>query len=198
MIKIGLTGGIGCGKSVVLALFEQYGVSIIDADKEAKQLMAKGGAMLQIVIDHFGKQYLLDSGELDRKKLRHFVFSNKQSLQQLEAITHPIIRRHLLALMDDVDKSSPYLMVDIPLLFEKGYQSLFDITIVVDCTLDQQYARVIKRDEVNYEHIQAVMNQQLSRDERLERADFIIDNSQDMQHLEREVEYFHQQFLSMG
>ena len=195
MLKIGLTGGIGCGKSAVLALFKSYNIQTIDADYEAKQLMGAGSAVLEAVFDHFGKAYQLENGELDRKKLRSLVFSDSQALQDLELITHPAIKERLLFMMSS-SSFSPYIVVDIPLLFEKGYQSIFDAVIVVDCTVEQQYNRVKIRDNVTDIQTKKIVDTQMERADRIDNADFIIDNTKSIAQLVPQVESLHNQLLA--
>ncbi|MCK5726570.1 MAG: dephospho-CoA kinase [Thiotrichaceae bacterium] len=195
MLRIGLTGGIGCGKSTVLKLFQHYGASTIDADKESRALMNVGQATLKQVIRHFGMDYQLSNGELDRKKLGEKVFSNSQYLRELEAITHPAINARILALMDAVDSQDPYVIVDIPLLFEKSYQSLFDSIVVVDCNINQQYERVMKRDAKSYSQVKAIISQQMSLAVRKKYANYVIVNQGSLESLQEQVELLHHQFV---
>ena len=151
MLKVGLTGGIGSGKSTVVRLFKQYGVSVIDADLVAKALVEPGEPALNEISQCFGSDILTANGQLNRALLKEKVFDNVHLLNQLESILHPRIRQSITLQIQELiaaakSDSPRYLIVDIPLLVEKGYQSLFDEIVVVDCTEQQQSERTLMRD----------------------------------------------------
>ncbi len=200
MLKIGLTGGIGCGKSTAISLFKQFGVSIIDADRIAKQLVQLGQPALQDIEKCFGSDFIQADGQLDRALLKEEIFSNKAQLDKLEAILHPRIRRAISMKMDELllnNKKLPksnYFIVDVPLLVEKGYQDLFDEIIVVDCTESQQLQRTLKRDLLNEAAVQAIISKQATRKERLEIATETLDNTSSIAVLVQQVEALHTKF----
>ncbi|HIQ14901.1 MAG TPA: dephospho-CoA kinase, partial [Leucothrix sp.] len=162
MLKIGLTGGIGCGKSTAVDAFRALGADIIDADKISKDLVKTGNPVLAEIVRVFDKSILLPNGDLNRDKLKEIVFSDAQALQKLELIIHPRIRaeiNHQIAVLSD----SAYVIVDIPLLLEKNYSELFDRIVVVDCLPEQQIKRVIQRDELDVVTIKSIIKTQVSR-----------------------------------
>jgi dephospho-CoA kinase len=199
VLRVGLTGGIGCGKSVAVDFFRQHGVSIIDADAIAAKLVQPGQPALEEIAQTLGYQYLQDDGSLNRSLLKQEVFNNPQLLIQLESILHPQIRYSIVQKMDYIaEKSNPesphYLIADIPLLIEKRYQDLFDEIIVVDCMPDQQVQRVINRDQIDVDMVKKIIDKQASRKERLEIATKTLDNSRSIGALEVQIEALHQQF----
>jgi len=194
LLKIGLTGGIGCGKSTAVNAFRALGASIIDADQIAKDLVKAGSPALAAIARNFGDGILLSNGELNRAKLKEIVFSDAHALDQLEAIIHPGVRakinKQLIALAQQ-----PYVIVDIPLLLEKNYNHLFDRIIVVDCLPEQQIARVLQRDEIDETTLNAILKKQLNRETRLKHATDILDNSGDLQSLNNQVKKLHKKFI---
>ena len=201
MLKIGLTGGIGCGKSTAVDAFRVFGVPIIDADEISKNVVKKGSDALLEIANVFGDDVLLDDGELNRALLKEKIFSSKsnQALQKLEAILHPRIREDILQEIKQLGEqsSSPrYVIVDVPLLVEKHYQSLFDRIIVVDCLPEQQLKRVKRRDGMATKDIQNVIKAQVSREQRKKSATDILDNTGDVDTLRSQVEKLHNNFIS--
>jgi dephospho-CoA kinase len=199
MLKVGLTGGIGSGKSTAVDAFRVLGVPIIDADQIAKDIVKKGQPALIKIAKTFGKDILLSSGELDRKALKQRIFSHSKSLTTLEAILHPYIKTTILQHIKTIEsavKPPPYVIVDIPLLVEKNYQSIFDHIIVVDCSAEQQIKRVIQRDGLDEEIIKKIMQKQVSRLQRKQAASHILDNSKDVDNLTQQVNQLHQYFVS--
>jgi dephospho-CoA kinase len=197
LLKVGLTGGIACGKSTVTKRLGEKGVPIIDADQIAHQLVQPGQQALKEIIACFGDEYLLASGELDRKALGNKVFSDKSALAKLEAITHPLIRQEMMARIKHAESQSnnqmAYLLVDIPLLIEKGYVELFDRILVIDCMPEQQLERVLLRDNMSLEKAKAILANQSERERRLQYATDIIDNTKDLSHFYENIEKFHDQ-----
>ncbi len=176
MLKVGLTGGIGCGKSTAVKRFRELGVPVIEADLIAREVVASGQPALQEVVALFGQQAIQADGTLNRAWLRQTVFSDPLRLQQLEAILHPRIRAEILNRMAACTHSA-YVIVDVPLLFEKGYTQLFERILVIDCLPDQQRARVQQRDGSDNAVIDAIMQSQVGREARLQQADDILSNS---------------------
>jgi dephospho-CoA kinase len=194
LLKVGLTGGIGCGKSTVANAFCDLGVSIIDADKISKNIVNAGQPALLEIEQTFGKSIILSSGELNREKLKKIIFADSTALEKLERILHPVIRQKITKQMAEHQKES-YIIVDVPLLVEKEYQSLFDKIIVVDCTPEQQIERVLKRDEMTENGIVKIIKSQADRDYRKRFATDIIDNSKSIEHVKAQVSALHDAFL---
>lgn len=200
MLKIGLTGGIGCGKSSAVAFFRDFGIPVIDADQIAREVVEPGEPVLQQIVEQFGNDILDETGHLDRAAIRQRVFADQASLQQLEAIIHPVIRQTIIERMDELttqQRDKPYIVVDVPLLFEKDYQSMFERVIAVDCLPEQQIARVSQRDGSPEETIKGIMAKQVSRETRLHLASDIIENTTTLSDLQRQVVDLHNKFSAM-
>ncbi len=196
MLKIGLTGGIGSGKSTVCALFQELGVNIIDADNIAKALVSPGMPALTQIIDQFGKEFLQADGALDRNKLRKLIFSDKEKKQQLENILHPLVYKQIGI---EIQRStSPYCIVAVPLLFETQKSPLFDRILVVDCSIDEQLQRVENRDKLNRGQILSIIDSQIPREQRLKRADDIIENSANITQLAEQIKRLHNSYLLLA
>ena len=194
---VGLTGGIGCGKSTVSALFAQLGVVIIDSDTISHQLTQPQGEAIEAIRSTFGDDYLDASGALDRARMRQLVFADPAAKLRLEAILHPLIRAQMLAQVS-IHNSSPYLLLVIPLLFEtSGYQILVQHTLVVDCSEAEQIARTVQRNGLDEVTVHAIMATQIARAERLRRADEIIHNDGDRHALQQQVNQLHQRYLTL-
>ncbi|MBI5042054.1 MAG: dephospho-CoA kinase [Gammaproteobacteria bacterium] len=196
MLRIGLTGGIGSGKSTVAALFAARGVPVIDADVIARELVAPGQPALADIVATFGTDILDANGQLDRARLRARVFNDDAQRQRLEAILHPRIQ----AVMAEraAAQTTPYVLLVIPLLFEAGQRDLVDRVLVVDVPVAQQGERVAARDHLPVEQIEAIFAAQLNREQRVAGADDIIDNSGDVAALERQVDALHHRYLSLA
>lgn len=200
MIKVGLTGGIGCGKSTVTDAFKKKGIVIVDADQIAREVVEPNSPALKEISEIFGSQVIQENGTLDRAALKEQVFSNTEKLNQLEAILHPKIKAAIQQEMTDseafVDKS-PYVIVDIPLLLEKNYNALFDHIVVVDCLPEQQIERVLQRDNMDLKIIKSIISKQIQRDDRLKHADFVLDNSTTKASLLEQVDLLHHHFIDL-
>lgn len=201
MLKVGLTGGIGCGKSTAVNAFRELGAMIIDADQVARDIVEPGTKALTEIAELFGNEILLENGALDRTRLKRIIFSPtkeaEQALANLEKITHPIISEEIKSRMDwAVNQNSDfsYLLIDIPLLVEKEYETLFDRIVVVDCTTEQQINRVRNRDGMDEETILKIIEQQATREQRQEVATDILDNSGEIENLLSQVKVLHQKF----
>lgn len=196
-LLIGLTGGIGCGKSAVADLFAELGISIVDTDQIARQFTAVGQPALTAIANKFGTDFLLPDGELDRPRLRHLVFTSPEAKSKLEAILHPLIRdeaKRRLALAQ-----SPYAIVAVPLLLETGaYREIVQRILVVDCSEAQQLERVVARNGLEETEVRAIMTHQLNRHERLSQADDIVDNHGSRSALRPQVEQLHQRYLKLA
>lgn len=195
-LVVGLTGGIGSGKSTVSAIFESLGIPVIDADRLAHQLVAPGQAALDEIRDTFGDRCITPDGQLDRAYLRQRVFSNNTEKHKLEAILHPKIRSEILNWIST--RSSLYCIVVIPLLLETGQSDLVDRILVVDTSENEQFKRVAARDRLTHNVIRTIMNSQTDRETRLAAADDIIENSGDMTSLESQVRALHNNYLEIA
>ena len=195
MLKIGLTGGIGCGKSTAVNAFRVLGATIIDADRISKDIVKKGSPALIEISRIFGQHIILPNGELDRRKLKKIVFTDTQALEKLEAITHPRIRTEIIHQMSAASESL-YVIVDIPLLLEENYLEIFDRVVVVDCLPEQQIERVIQRGESNESIIKTIIKKQVSREIRLKAASDVLDNTGNINRLKNQVKMLHDNFLT--
>lgn len=193
---IGLTGGIGSGKSTVAKEFIDLGIEVIDADKVAREVVEPGQPALTQIELYFGKEVVGINGELDRAKLRNIIFNSEIKKQWLNDLLHPIIRDTLLKQLEQA--RSEYVILEAPLLLENQLTKYTDYTLVVDVTEALQIERATQRDSNSVAQIQAIMNAQISRELRLEQADYIIDNSStDLVVLKQQVNMLHLQFLSI-
>jgi dephospho-CoA kinase len=195
-LVVGLTGGIGSGKSTVSAVFESLGIPVIDADQLAHQLVEPGQAALDEIRSVFGELCITPDGHLDRAYIRARVFSNNEEKQKLESILHPKIRSRIMAWIAALD--SPYCIVVIPLLLETGQTDLVDRILVVDSTENEQLKRVAARDRLTHNVILAIMDTQADRETRLAAADDIIENSSDIASLESQVKALHSYYLEIS
>ncbi|WP_198246536.1 dephospho-CoA kinase [methane-oxidizing endosymbiont of Gigantopelta aegis] len=193
-LKIGLTGGIGSGKSTVCKLFSAFSIPIIDADIIAREIVAPGQAALAQIQLTFGNILLAD-GTLDRKKLGQIIFADPAKKQCLENILHPLIYQRLKT--QAAAQLSPYVILAIPLLFETDMTDLVDRILVIDCPETLQLQRVKQRDQLDDDQIQRIIASQSSREERLGRADDIIDNSKSTAELAEQVKNLHNLYLSL-
>ena len=191
---VGLTGGIGSGKSTVAAHFVRLGADLIDTDAIARELTAPGGGALPELCATFGQNILAADGALDRAAMRQLVFSDPAARQRLEAILHPRIRE--LALARSQASQAPYVLFDVPLLAESpAWQARCARILVVDCPTELQISRVMARNGLSREEVERILASQASRTERLAIADDVIDNSGDRTHLEAQIPPLHQYYL---
>lgn len=190
MLKnIGLTGGIACGKNKVADIFHELGFYTIDSDVISRKVMEKGETAYLKIIEYFGNDILDDNGEIIRKKLGSIVFSNKEKLKVLEEIVHPAIFDYEKKLRSQIygKDNKAVIITHAAKMIESGSFSNYDALIVVTADKNIQLERLIKRDNITYEQAQKILNNQLSNEERLKYAKFIIDNSSDIDNLYKEV-----------
>ncbi len=193
MFKVGVTGGIGSGKTTVTDIFRNLGVEVVDADLVAREVVEPGSPALAKIAGHFGAEILKPDGSLDRARLRNQVFSNPQDKLWLEKLLHP---RILKLCRERLERAySPYAILSSPLLIESGEHQLVDRVLVVDLPVDLQISRTICRDRVADTQVQQIIDSQLGRAERLSHADDILDNSQDELQLRRTAEKLHLFYL---
>lgn len=194
MLRVGLTGGIGSGKSTVASMFAELGAPIIDADEIAHRLTEPHSPTLAKIVSHFGRDIVDDKGSLDRKQLRDVVFNDPQQRHVLEEILHPLIRERMLEAIKQ--SSGPYCILVIPLLAESNRTDFVDRVIVVDIDPVLQLQRARDRDDASEAEIDAIMHSQTSREARLSIADDVIHNDSDFEHLREQVVKLHYAFTS--
>ncbi|WP_455367177.1 dephospho-CoA kinase [Kaarinaea lacus] len=196
MLTIGLTGGIGSGKSTVAKLFKNLGVPIYDTDVIARELVQPGQPALQEIIAVFGKDILDVDGHLDRQKLKQRIFTNDDERHKLETILHPRIRESLLAKITSC--RAPYCIAVIPLLIEKHWQQVVDRVLVVDVTQATQICRTQHRDQLTESVIKRIIDSQATRTQRLTAADDVIDNNLTPDKLQTQVQQLHEKYLALA
>lgn len=195
VLRIGLTGGIASGKTLVAGMFARLGIPVIDTDEIARQVVTRGQPALAQITAEFGQQVLASDGALDRARLREIVFSDESRRHRLEAILHPRIRDE--ALRASASAGGPYQVMVVPLLIESGFEQLVDRVLVVDAPESQQRQRLLLRDAETPEQVERIMGAQLTRERRLEAADDVIDNSGTPEATLRQVEILHAKYLSI-
>ena len=195
VLKIGLTGGIGCGKSAAAELFAAKGVPVFDADQIARDLVEPGQPALAAIVAEFGEAVLLD-GRLSRAAMRERIFADAAAKQTLEGILHPLVYESLAAKAASLQ--NPYCIFAIPLLLETGRRAFVDRILLVDCPVEQQYERVRRRDGLDDAAIARIIRVQASREEKLAAADDIIDNAGGIEQLQGQVEKLHQAYLALA
>lgn len=196
MLRIGLTGGIGSGKSTVAELFNRHGVPVIDADEIARALVEPAQPAHQQLIDLFGDDILGADGHLDRARLRQRVFDNPRERRALEGLLHPLVRREIQRQLDTLE--APYCVIVVPLLIESGQYELVDRILVIDTDEALQTARVAARSGLNTDEVKKIIAAQMGRTERLGHADDVIGNTRDLKHLALEVERLHRYYLALA
>lgn len=196
MLRVGLTGGIASGKSVVADMFVGLGATLIDTDAIAREVVASGEPGLAAVVEAFGHDVLDARGELDRAKLRARVFADAAERRRLEQILHPLIRARTVAAMNAA--AGPYLIVAVPLLVETHFAELVDRVLVVDCPEKGRLERLMRRDGVGETQARAMLAAQADRDTRLAAADDVIDNGGTLESTRRQVATLHRRYLSLS
>lgn len=198
MFAVGLTGGIGSGKSTVADLFAKRGVTLVDTDVIAHRVTAPQGIAMPAIAAEFGESFVAADGSLDRARMRELVFSDDTARKRLEAITHPLIRaetereRHAAR--------GPYVMIVVPLLVESGsWKTRVDRVLSVDCSVDTQISRVMRRNAFTRDQVLAIIARQATREARLAAADDVIVNDDtSLEALEAEVDQLHRTYLSLA
>lgn len=191
---VGITGGIGSGKSAVTDYLETKGVAVVDTDKVARLVVEPGTAGLAAIAEYFGEEILQPGGELDRAALRKVVFDNPDKRKVLEGITHPLIREEIARQLSEA--KSPYVVLASPLLLESGQNSFADYVVVVDVPESVQLSRTMVRDDNSEELVKSIMAAQLDRETRLSRADMSISNDGTLEELYARVDDLHQELLA--
>lgn len=192
---VGLTGGIGSGKSAASDRFAALGVQIVDADIASRAVVEPGTPALAAIAEHFGEAVIQTDGCLDRAKLRHIVFSDDAERSWLQRQLHPRINAYLRERIEQAD--SAYVILVNPLLIETQQSHWCDRVLVVDAPEVTQLERTMQRDQNTRQQVENIMRAQLSREQRLGAADDVIANDQDLPHLHRQVDHLHDQYLEL-
>ena len=195
-LRVGLTGGIGSGKTTVKNFFDEIGTPTIDADEISHRVTKPGQAAFDEVVAQFGKECLDEYGNLDRRRLRELIFNEPALKEKLEAIIHPRVRAEIREFTGRVDY--PYCIVCIPLLLETGTQSTVDRVLVVDASEELQVARVSLRDNADERQTRSIIRSQAGRDRRLRAAHDIIVNDGNISELKTRVENLHDKYMKIG
>ena len=191
---VGITGGIGSGKSAVTDYLETKGITVVDADKVARVVVEPGTSGLAAIAEHFGSDILLPDGSLDRAALRRVVFDNADERKVLEGITHPRIREEIARQLDEA--TSPYVVLASPLLLESGQNSFANYVVVVDVPESVQLSRTMARDDNSAQLVKSIIAAQLDRETRLSRADTSISNDGSLDELYTRVDDLHDDLLA--
>ncbi|WP_095109486.1 dephospho-CoA kinase [Pseudomonas sp. Irchel 3E20] len=192
---LGLTGGIGSGKSAAAQRFIELGVHVVDADHASRWVVEPGRPALAQIAEHFGPGVLQADGQLDRGALRALIFQEPQERRWLEALLHPLIAREIADNL--ASATSPYAILVSPLLIEAGQRAITQRVLVVDAPQPLQIARTLLRDQTSEEQVQAILKAQASREERLRHADDVLVNDRDLAWLHSEVERLHHFYLTL-
>jgi len=194
---IGLTGGIGSGKSTAADMFKELGAAVVDTDEISRELTAAGGGAMPEIRKQYGPEFIAPDGSLDRERIRRLVFGNAEARKQLEAILHPMIRAESRARV--AAARAPYVILVVPLLFESdAYLDLLKRVLVVDCSEERQIERATRRSRISVDEVRAIMESQMSRAARRARADDVIDNDGGMEALRRQVGEIHPEYLNLA
>ena len=191
---LGLTGGIGSGKSAASNWFELQGIQVVDADIVAREVVEPGQPVLNQIQQQFGDWVLLANGELNRRALREHIFKDPTARQALEAITHPAIRQSIIQQLNEA--TSPYVILVSPLLFETNQHELTNHTLLIDATEQLQIQRASQRDGQNIEQIQKIIQVQMPRQEKQKIADDIVLNDGHLDHLYAQLQLLHLKYLA--
>ncbi len=193
MFRVGLTGGIASGKTTVAALFTDLGAGLVDTDRVAREVVAAGEPGLEAIVEAFGADILLDSGDLNRSALRAIAFGDPDERRKLEALLHPLIRARTLAQLEALE--APYAVVVVPLLVETDFAQFVDRVLVVDCPRKLQLERLVRRDQISAADAEAILAAQVDRETRSAHADDILDGSQSLPMTRERVGILHTDYL---
>jgi dephospho-CoA kinase len=197
MFIIGMTGGIGSGKSEALKIFKSLSIKVIDLDNISKEITERSHQAIQEIKLVFGDAIFDKDNQLDRKKLKEIIFSDKNKKINLEKILHPKIYEEVKKRLNALSHES-YVVIDIPLLFETNqYTSLISRSLVIDCKENDQIERVKKRDGIDISVIQSIIDQQINRSSRIEKADDVVINDGSIENLEESIKSLHKKYLNL-
>ena len=192
---IGLTGGIGSGKSAAGIEFEKLGITVIDADEIAQKASLKNSKAYKEIVEYFGSSILDNSQNIDRRKLRNIVFNNDEQKKKLEQILHPAIREDISFAISN--SKSPYTIIMVPLIYETNSKDNYNRILVIDCDEDIQISRAVTRDGASEEDIKKIINSQATKKERLSIADDVISNNSSIEKLSEKVLHLHKNYLEL-
>ncbi|QLE08400.1 dephospho-CoA kinase [Pseudoalteromonas shioyasakiensis] len=191
---LGLTGGIGSGKSAVSAMFEELGIQVVDADVVAREVVEPGSIGLKKITEHFGNEILTSEGTLDRAKLRTIIFANESEKQWLNSLLHPLIRESMITQLKQA--TSQYVILVAPLLFENGLEKYCDHTLLIDVPVEVQITRTTARDNVSTELAKQIIASQMSRADKQKKATDILDNNRPLEEVKIDVLKLHKKYLT--
>ena len=192
---IGLTGGIGSGKSAAAALFKDIGVDLVDADDLARDSLNINSEGYRLFIEEFGDEYLDENNNINRELIRKLIFNDSDAKSKLENIIHPIVRTGIETFIKN--KKSDYCIIVVPLIFETNSSKIYDRVLVIDCDVDVQISRTSKRDNQTKSDIENIVNKQATREQRLSIADDVIANNGSLDLLRNEVLKMHKKYLEI-
>ena len=195
VLRIGLSGGIGSGKSTACEIFSELGVPVIDADIIAHNVVQAGMPALQLIKEEFGEDIITKDGLLDRKKVRNQIFTNETYRKKLENILHPVIYEKIAHEIENI--SSSYCIISIPLLLETGALDIIDRILIIDASRELQLSRASVRDNASLNDIEAIIQAQIPHDVRLATADDIINNEGDIENLRKQIYNLHEFYKSI-
>ena len=193
MFVVGLTGGIGSGKSAATAVFEDLGIDVVDADLASREAVLPGSKALDQIQKKFGNEILLEDQSLNRAKLREIIFDNSDDKTWLEQLLHPEIRHIIQSKLEN--SSSKYVILVSPLLFETDQHEFCNTTILIDSSLNSQVSRTSKRDSVSEDSVKKIISAQMSRDDKLKIAKIVINNDDSLEQLESNVKKVHENLI---
>ena len=193
MFVVGLTGGIGSGKSAATAIFEDLGIDVVDADLASREAVLPGSKALDQIQKKFGNEILLEDQSLNRARLREIIFDNSEYKTWLEQLLHPEIRHIIQSKLEN--SSSEYVILVSPLLFETDQHEFCNTTILIDSSLNSQVSRTSKRDSVSEDSVKKIISAQMSRDDKLKIAEIVINNDDSLEQLESNVKKVHENLI---
>jgi len=196
MFVLGVTGGIGSGKTAATDAFQELGIEVVDADLAARVVVEKGRPALNQIENRFGAAILLEDGSLNRAALRKIIFEAPEERKWLESLTHPLIREEIINGLQSA--TSPYVILSSPLLIESGQYHLVKRVLVIDVPETLQVTRTCQRDNNSKEQVTSIIAAQIDRQDRLEKADDVIVNDQDLSYLKNEVIKLHEVYLGLA
>jgi dephospho-CoA kinase len=196
MLVVGVTGGIGSGKTAATDRFQTHDITVVDADLASRVVVEPGRPALQAIAEHFGSHLITEDGNLDRRALREVVFADPAQRKWLEALTHPLIAQEIVSQIQT--SQSPYTILASPLLLETSQHNMVNRVLVIDVPEELQVQRTIERDTTSAEGVKAIIAAQMPRQQRLAKADDIITNDNDLAHLHHAVDSIHQTYLELA
>ncbi|MEZ7189188.1 dephospho-CoA kinase [uncultured Pseudoalteromonas sp.] len=192
---LGLTGGIGSGKSAISAMFEELGIQVVDADIVAREVVEPGSTGLEKITEHFGEEILTTDGSLDRAKLRAIIFADESQKQWLNNLLHPLIRESMLAQLQQA--TSQYVILVAPLLFENGLDQFCDHTLLIDVPVEVQITRTTARDNISIELTKQIIASQMPRADKQQKATDTLDNNRLLSEVKIDVQKLHEKYLTL-